>query len=107
MSYPVRYSGRILETTAVEVTATAVIFKLPDNAFLHAAPRGVMPINVKQDLPSGTTTTLSVLFETNSQTQGVSVPGGDGLTAADIAKGVYLFYYDKSADILQILGVNP
>lgn len=107
MSYPIRYSGRIIETTAVEVATTAVIFKLPNNAFLYAAPRGVMPISIKQDLPSGTTTTLSVLFETNGQTQGVSVPGGDNLTAADIAKGVYLFYYDKAGDVLQILGVNP
>lgn len=106
MTYPIRYSGRIIETAAVEVTATAVIFKLPDNAFLLAAPRGVMPIYVKQDVPSGAADTLSVLLETNGQTQGVSVPGGDNLTAAGIAKGVYLFYYDKSADILQILGVN-
>lgn len=107
MSYAIRYDGRLFETTAVEVTSSAVIFTLPNNTFLYSAPRGIVPIYIKQDLPSGTTETLSVLFRINNQTQGVSVVGGYSLTAANIAKGVYLFYYDKTTDTLQILGVNP
>lgn len=103
MSYPIRYGGRLFETTGVEVTSTSVIFSLPNNTFLYSAPRGIVPINIKQDLPSGTTTTLSVLLQVNNETHGVSVPGGDPLTAAGVAKGVYLFYYDKSLNTLQIL----
>ncbi len=107
MTYPIRYSGRLFETTAVEVTSSAVIYTLPDNAFLFSGPRGIVPIYVKQDVPSGTTETLPVLMQANNQTQGVSVVGGDSLTAANIAKGVYLFYFDKQNDVLQIIGVNP
>lgn len=107
MTYPIRYSGRLFETTAVEVTSSAVIYTLPDNVFLFSGPRGIVPIYVKQDVPSGTTETLSVLMQANNQTQGVSVVGGDSLTAANIAKGVYLFYFDKQNDVLQIIGVNP
>lgn len=107
MNYPIRYSGRLFETTAVEVTSSAVIFTLPDNTFLYSGARGIVPIYIKQDIPSGTTETLSVLMQANNQTQGVSVVGGDSLTAANVVKGVYLFYFDKQNDVLQIIGANP
>lgn len=107
MNYPFRYGGRLYETTAVTVESTAVIFTLPDNTFLFSGPRGLIPIYIKQDIPSGTTDTLSVLMQSNNQTQGVSIVGGNSLTVAKIVKGVYLFYFDKSNNTLQILGVNP
>lgn len=103
MSYAVRYSGRMSETKAVTVGSTALVYILPDNAFLFAGARGVVPISIKQPVPSGASTTLPVLMQSNNQTQGVSVAGGDALTAADVKTGVHLFYFDKAGDILQLI----
>lgn len=103
MSYAVRYSGRLVETTAVATQATAVVYTIPDNTFLFAGSRGIIPINIKQPVPSGATTTLPVRLQSNNQTQGVSVTGGEALTAADCKTGVRLFYFDKAADILQLI----
>lgn len=103
MNYPIRYCGRMFETTAVTVGSTAVVFDIPDNAFLFAGARGLIPISVKQGVPSGTTTTLPVLMRSNNQTQGVSVAGGEALTVAGLETGVHLFYFDKAGDILQLI----
>lgn len=106
MSYPIRYGGRLFETTGVEVTSTSVIFTLPNNTFLYSAPCGIVPIHIKQDIPSGTTQTLPIMFKINNETQSVVLPNGTSLTAAGITSGVYLFFYDKRFDVLQIIGVN-
>lgn len=103
MSYAIRYSGRMMETTSVAAQSTAVVYTIPDNSFLYAGARGVIPINIKQAVPSGATTTLPVLLQSNNQTQGVSVVGGEALTAADCKTGVRLFYFDKAANILQLI----
>lgn len=98
--------GRMFETTAVEVTASAVVFTLPDNTFHFAGNRGIIPIKISQSIPSGTTTTLPILFRVNGSTQAVTTVGGSALTAASVTTGLFLFYFDKSANLLQIIGVN-
>lgn len=103
MSYLIRYGVRLFETTNVEVTSSSVIFTLPNNTFLYSARCGIVPIHINQDIPSGTTQTLTVLFKINNETQGITVPGGDSLTAAGIAKGVYLFFFNKANNILQLI----
>lgn len=103
MNYPIRYCGRMFETTAVTVESAAVVFDIPDNAFLFAGARGIIPINIKQSIPGGTTTTLPVLMRSNNKTQGVSVDGDDALTVAGVKTGVRLFYFDKAGDILQLI----
>lgn len=103
MNYPVNYVRRILGTTAVEVTSTSVIFKLPNQAFAYAGARGVMLINVLQAPPSGTTQTLPVLFEANNVTQGASAAGGEALQLSALPVGVYQFYFDKTTNTLQLM----
>ena len=46
------------------------------------------------------------MFKINNETQSVVLPNGTSLTAAGITSGVYLFFYDKRFDVLQIIGVN-
>ena len=49
--------------------------------------------------------TLPVRFVMAGNTSNVTVAGGDNLTVADIATpGVYLVYYDRYANILQLIG---
>lgn len=103
MVYSIRYSGRMFDTTSVSTEDTAVVYTIPDNAFLFAGSRGIIPINIKQPVPTGATTSLPILMMSNNQTQGVSVIGGDALTVADCKTGVRLFYFDKASNILQLI----
>lgn len=100
----VRYQSRLLTTTAVEVTASAVVFKLPNRAFALTCRCGVVLVNIAQTDPTGTTTSLPVLFESNGQTQAATTVGGAAITASDVSTGVYQFYFDKTNNILQVLG---
>lgn len=99
----VRYQLRLLTTSAVEATSSAVVFKLPNRAFALTCPRGVVLVNIVQSVPTGTTTTLPILFESNGQTQAATTVGGVALTASDISTGVYQFYFDKTNNTLQVL----
>lgn len=103
MNYSINYPRRILGTTDVEVTATAVIFKLPNQAFAYTGARGVMLISITHAAPAGTTQTLPVLFEANNVTQGASVAGGESLQISALSTGVYQFYFDKTTNTLQLL----
>lgn len=99
----VRYQNRLLTTSAVDVTTSAVVFKLPNRAFALTCRCGVVLVNIAQTIPTGTTTSLPVLFESNGQTQAATTVGGAAITASDISTGVYQFYFDKTNNTLQVL----
>ena len=66
--------------------------------------RGTLFVNLAQAIPTGTTGTLPILFETNGATQAVTKYNGEALTVADVpGTGVFEFWFDKSTNILQIL----
>ena len=93
-----------VDVQGVRVTDTGVEFVLPNFAFRFLPENGLVLIRVGVAIPSGTTTTLPVVFSSNDATQAITDVGGAELTAADIpSTGVYLFYYDKSANIMQLL----
>lgn len=104
-NYQVRYASRLLPTIAVEVTTTAVVFRLTNNAFLYTGQYGVILIDIEQSIPSGTTTTLPILFESNGATQAATKVGSTPLTVADVSTGVYQFYFNKPANTLQVLSL--
>lgn len=91
-------------STAVAVRADAVVFSFRNHAFVNANYRGTVFVNLMQEIPSGTTGTLPVLFETNGVTQAVTKFGGAALTAADIAgTGVYQFWFERDTNTLQLM----
>lgn len=66
--------------------------------------RGTIYIDLAQAVPTGTTGTLPVLFETNGVTQAVTKYNGEALTAADIpGTGVFEFWFDRTTNTLQIM----
>lgn len=107
-TFPYQYANirgiPCLEVRRITVTDTSVDFQFrPDwdrNPF-----RGLLLINVPEAIPTGTTTTLPIRFSMAGNTQNVTVAGGDNLTVADFAGvGVYLVYYDRIMNVLQLIG---
>ncbi len=57
------------------------------------------------DLPTGTTTTLPVRFVMAGNTQNVTLAGGANATVADLPNpGVFLVFYDRVDNTLQLIG---
>lgn len=92
-----------IESRSVVVSDTSVDFKF--NPDWDRRPfRGLILVNLSEEIPAGTTTTLPIRFSMAGITSNVTVAGGDNLTVADLpGVGVYLFYYDRFSDTLQLL----
>ena len=92
-----------IESRSVIVSDTSVDFKF--NPDWDRRPfRGLLLVNISEAIPEGTTTTLPIRFSMAGTTSNVTVPGGANLTVADLpGTGIYLFYYDRLADNLQLL----
>lgn len=93
-----------IETRGVNVTDTTVDFRFNPDWDLTAF-RGLLLVYISEEIPTGTTTTLPIRFSMAGVTSNVTVAGGDNLTVADLpGVGVYLFYYERYSDMLQIIG---
>lgn len=93
-----------LEVRKVTVTDTSVDFQFrPD--FDGTPFRGLLLVYVPDAIPTGTTTTLPIRFSMAGNTQVLTSAGGNEITVADFdGVGVYLVYYDRYANILQVIG---
>ena len=66
--------------------------------------RGLLLVNIAQAIPEGTTGTLPIRFTMADVTSNVTTYDGANLTVADVqGTGVYIFYYDRRANVLQII----
>ena len=92
-----------IQSRSVAVSDTSVDFKF--NPDWNSRPfRGLLLVNLSEPIPEGTTATLPVRFSMAGTTSNVTVAGGENLTVADLpGVGIYLFYYDRLTDELQIL----
>lgn len=93
-------------TRSVTVSDTSVDFKF--NPDWNSRPfRGLLLVNISEAIPTGTTATLPIRFSMAGTTSNVTVAGGDNLTVADLpGVGIYLFYYDRFSDTLQLLNTT-
>ena len=92
-----------IQARSVAVSETSVDFEFnPD--WDRRPYRGLILVNLAEAIPEGTTTTLPVRFSMAGTTSNVTLAGGDNWTVADVpGTGVYLLYYDRLADTLQLL----
>ncbi|WP_297434895.1 hypothetical protein [uncultured Alistipes sp.] len=99
-----RRGSAAVQSTGVTVTADNVVFAFPNHAFATGWYRGTVFVNLAQDVPTGTTGTLPVVFETNGVRQAVTKYGGTPLTIADLpGVGVYEMWFDRPTNVLQIM----
>ena len=96
-----------IKTQTVVVSDTAVTFKFaPD--FDGRPFRGLILVYISEAIPTGTTTTLPIQFSMAGVTSNVTVAGGATVTVADLpGVGIYLVYFDRWADTLQLIGSLP
>lgn len=99
-----RRGSAAIASQGVVVNTANVVFSFRNHAFLNANYRGTIFVNLRNAIPSGTTTTLPILFETNGVTQAVTKVGGEALTVADITgTGIYQFWFERDTNTLQLL----
>lgn len=96
-----------IKAQSVVVSDTSVDFKF--NPDWNSRPfRGLLLVYLAEEIPAGATATLPVRFSMAGTTSIVTLPGGTNLTAGDLTgTGVYLVYYDRFSDTLQLLSVLP
>ena len=92
-----------MEVRRITVSDTSVDFSFrPD--FDRTPFRGLLLIYVPDEIPTGTTGTLPIRLSMAGNTANVTLAGGDNLTVADFeGTGVYLVYYDRYANVLQLI----
>ena len=106
-NYPFNFANKMgipmIESSSVNVTDTNVIINIPNRAFRFLSGTGLILFRLNTEI---TNTTLPILFSSNEFTQPLTLVGGDTATGADIsAIGIYIIYYDKNANLMQLINI--
>lgn len=90
-----------VESTSVVVGTESVVFSFRTLNYPRVRNfNGIVLVRLNQPIPTGTTATLPIVFNS----QAVTTYNGEPLTVADVAgTGVYLFYYDSASGTLQLI----
>ena len=92
-----------IETRSINVSDTTVDYKFNPDWDMRPF-RGLLLVNISEEIPTGTTTTLPIRFSMAGTTSNLTVAGGDNVTVADLpGTGVYLVYFNRYTDTLQLL----
>lgn len=94
-----------VKSLSVNVTSTEVQFDFNNYRNIGSPFRGIIIVNLAQAIPSGTTTTLPIVF-TSEGSNPIPLTGYNGanITVADIkGTGVYLVWHESQTGILQLL----
>ena len=94
-----------LRSLSVTVGTTDVRFDFNNHRNVGAPFRGLLVINLAQQIPTGTTATLPIVFTSGGgNVASLTTFNGDPVTVANITgAGVYLAWYESQTDSLQLL----
>ena len=94
----------MMETSSVTVNTDNVVLTLTNRSFRFLRNQGLILFRLNQAIPEGTTATLPIVFSSNNFLQGLTNVGGTPITVAQMSSpGVYLIFYDKNANLLQLM----
>ena len=104
-NYPFNFANRngipMIESNSIEVTDTNVLINIPNRAFRFLNGTGLILFRLNTEI---TNTSLPILFSSNKFTQPLTIVGGTAATGTDISDvGVYLIYYAKNANLMQLI----
>lgn len=94
-----------VSSNSVTVGTTQVAFDFTNHPTVGQPFRGLVIVRLNQAIPTGTTTTLPIVF-TSEGSNTVELVGfnGDAITVADIAgTGIYLIFVDSQSNTVQLL----
>lgn len=93
-----------IQSTGVQVGTEAVTFNFKATASFGNPFRGLLVVYLSEAIPEGTTATLPIRFTSTAGTETVTTYNNEPLTVADVpGTGVYLLYYDRVANTLQLI----
>lgn len=94
-----------LRSTAVNVTATDVRFDFNSHRNVGRPFVGLVIVQLAQPIPTGTTTTLPIIFTTEGgNAANVTTYDGANVTVADIAgTGVFIMWVNTQSGEVQLL----
>lgn len=109
-NYPFNFSNRrgipMIESTQVTAADSTVTITLPNKVFRWLNNKGVILFRLSQTIPTGSDA-FPILFSSNDFTQPLTLVGGDPATPTQVTgTGVYMIYYDKDANLMQLLTVG-
>ncbi len=94
-----------VRSLSVNVTSTEVQFDFNNHRNIGSPFRGLIVVNLAQAIPSGTTTTLPIVF-TSQGANSTTLTGynGNAITVADIkGTGIYLVWHESQTNTLQLV----
>ena len=112
--YPYNFVNRrgipLIESAGIEATDTQVTITITNRAFRFLDDRGIFLFRLNQAIPEGSEA-LPVVFSwtgfMQSFTQPLTLVGGTAATGEQLTgAGVYVIYFDKAANILQLVSVG-
>jgi hypothetical protein len=94
-----------LRSLSVSVSTTQVAYDFNNHRNVGRPFRGLIIINLAQEIPAGTTDTLPVVFTSDGgNAKTLTGYNGEAITVADIlGTGIYLVWYESSSDTLQLV----
>lgn len=106
-NFPYNFTNRIgiplIESANVEAGTDNVTITLADRSFRWLNQKGIILFRLNQEIPAAGAT-LPVVFSVNDFTQQLTNIGGTAITGSQLAGvGVYVIYYDKDANVMQLL----
>lgn len=96
-----------LRSLSVTVTTTNVQYDFNNHRNVGNPFRGLLIINLAQAVPTGTTTTLPVVFTSGGgNAQALLGYDGEPITVADLkGTGIYIVWFESQTDTLQLITV--
>lgn len=106
-NFPFNFVNRngipLIESSNITVNDDNVTITIANRAFRWLNQKGIILFRLNQVIPEGSDS-LPILFSSNDFTQPLTLVGGVAATEEQLEGiGVYLIYYDKDANLFQLL----
>lgn len=106
-NYPFNFANRngipMIESSGVTVNTDNVVITLPNRVFRALSPNGFIAFRLNTEIAAAGDA-LPVIFSSNDFTQALTNVGGAAAVGTDLpGVGIYLIWYDKNANLMQLV----
>ena len=106
-NYPFNFANRMgipmIESSSVSVADDTVTINIPNRAFRFLNGTGLILFRLNTAIPAAGAA-LPIVFASNEFTQALTTVSGDAATDTQVAgAGVYIIYYDKGSNLMQLV----
>lgn len=110
-NYPFIFCNRngipCIESQSVSLTTAACTFFFKNHPFVNSNFQGLIAVKISQSF-TAPSLAVPIQFSTGSNAEATNIVktySGTNITTADWAgTGIYLMFYDRSSDTLQLIG---